>query len=514
MALMSTFGFDLFATRNADAVAAIDPRGRAWTRGELAALMNRLANVFVSHDLAVGDTVAIVAPNCAEYLAAVLAGIAAGLYVVPINWHLAEREIDYLIENSRARAVVTHSRIGAARLAALAARARRLPLAVSIDAAPDFEPLRSLTAGMSDAPPARPMGRLLPYTSATTGVPKAVKRPLASARSSLERFVAWHASLGVTLESDNVHLACSMLYHSAPLDGARVALEMGHAVVLLERWEPELLLRTIAEQRVTTAFMVPTMFARLLQLPDSVRAVFSTASLRFVVHGGAPCAHDVKRRMLDWWGPVVFEAYGAAEAQGTIVSAAEWLRYPGTVGRPAPGASVKILGADARELPTNEIGAVYLKPYTGDSFEYLGDAAKTRAAHVGEYVTVGDRGYVNDEGYLFLVGRESDLILSSGMNIYPAEIEQALMAHPAVADCAVVATPHALCGQVPEAYVELAEGVAPCAELTRALLALLADRLSPMKLPRRVVYVRSLPRDPAGKLARHRIRTEGVSDAG
>jgi long-chain acyl-CoA synthetase len=196
--------------------------------------------------------------------------------------------------------------------------------------------------------------------------------------------------------------------------------------------------------------------------------------------------------------------------QGTIASPAEWLRYPGTVGRPIAGSRLAVLDADGRELPAGEIGSVYLTPHTRDRFEYLGDAAKTRACHRGELVTVGDRGYVNEAGYLFLAGRDSELIVSSGMNIYPAEIEQVLLGHPAVTDCAVIGVPHELCGAVPEAHVQLAAEVAPSAPLTSALLAYLAERLAPMKLPRRIEYTPVLPRDPNGKLLRRKLITRGA----
>jgi long-chain acyl-CoA synthetase len=212
--------------------------------------------------------------------------------------------------------------------------------------------------------------------------------------------------------------------------------------------------------------------------------------------------------MLEWWGPIIFEVYGASEAQGCIASPAEWLARPGTVGRPIAGSKIMILGRDGRELGPREIGSIYLTPHTGDRFEYLGDAAKTAACRRGEFVTVGDRGYVDEDGYLFIVGRDSELIISSGMNIYPAEIEQVLLGHPAVADCAVVAAPHALCGEVPEAHVQLAAGIRGCEQLTDELLRFMAERLSPLKLPRRIEYDAVLPRDPNGKLLRRHLRRQ------
>ena len=504
---MSAFGFRFFAHRSPASVAVIDARGREWTREELLDLVNRTAGALVAAGLEPGDRIAIVAPNCAEYLAVHLAGIAAGLYVVPVNWHLADREIAYILANSGAKAVFAHPRLGARRLAVIGVAVR---LAVGFGELAGFVPLQRFAADAPRMPRPRAPGRVLAYTSATTGVPKAVRLPLERANRALVKTVAWHRSLGIEIESGHVHLTSSMLYHAAPLDGAVVALEMGHVVVLMDGWDAETLLRTIDERGVTTAFMVPTMFVRLLKLPESVRRRYSTASLRFVIHGAAPCPPDVKRRMLKWWGPIIWESYGASEVQGCIVSPSEWLERPGTVGRPIAGSQVKILDGDGRELGPGEIGSVYLTPHTGDRFEYLGDAVKTAECRRGEYVTVGDRGYLDEAGYLYLVGRDSELIISSGMNIYPAEIEQVLLDHPAVTDCAVVGAPHAVYGEVPEAHVQLAPGARAGAALTDELLRFLAEHVSAMKLPRRIAYSTALPRDPNGKLLRRHLQSEAA----
>jgi long-chain acyl-CoA synthetase len=505
---MDEFGLRHFAARDRDAVAVIEQNDAIWSRGELLALADRTACAFAAAGLEPGDVVAIVAPNCAEFLAAYLGGIAAGLYVVPVNWHLAAPEIDYLLENSGAKAIVAHARLGEHRLATLRAHAACVRTLVAIGRADGFRELRELALAASRPLPNVPEGRMLPYTSATTGRPKGVWHPLSGAREAVRRFVEWHLALGVELEHDNVHLCSSMLYHAAPLEGARVALEMGHTVALMDAWEPLAFLDVIERRRVTTTFMTPTMFARLLRLPADARAGRSIQSLRFVVHGGAPCSPEVKRRMIDWWGPIIWESYGASEAQGTIASSEEWLRRPGTVGKPIAGTRLAILDERGRELPPGEIGLIYLTPYTGEPFEYYGDEAKTRACRRGDFVCVGDLGYVDDDGYLFLCGRKTELIISSGMNIYPAEIEQALSEHPAVADCAVVAEPHELFGEVPHALVQPAPDAVPGTELTRELLRFLSERVAAMKLPRRIEYRATLPRDPNGKLLRGALRRE------
>src|SRR5690606_33626420 len=243
-----------------------------------------------------------------------------------------------------------------------------------------------------------------------------------------------------------------------------------------------------------------TLFVLLPTLPAVVRGRSSPSSLRFVVHGGAPCPPEIKRRMIDWWGNVVWEAYGATEASGTIVSAEEWLARPGTVGRPMPGSDIKVLDESGRELPPLEVGLVYILPHTGEDFVYKGDPEKTRAGRRGRYVTAGDLGYLDEAGYLFLRGRRSDLIISAGMNIYAAEIEMVLMQHPAVADCAVLPEPHPLLGEVPKAFVQAETGVEAGAALTAELLRYLGAHLSAAKIPKRFAYVERLPRDPSGKL--------------
>lgn len=502
---MEGIGFHHFAARGPARVGVVDPQGVVWSRGRLAALAHGTAGALRAAGLSPGDRLAIVSPNCAEFLAVHLGGIEAGLCVVPVNWHLADEELAFVLEDAGPSVVVAHAGLGAARLATLQARRGAARVMVSIGHAAGFVPLETFAAVRAGARAPAPRGRVMAYTSATTGRPKAVLLPQRNAEAALAKTVEWHRSLGIEPESDNVHLCASMLYHSAPLEGAVMALEMGHAVVLVDRWQPELLLMLIERYRVTTSFMVPSMFVRLLRLPAATRRRYSTASLRFVVHGGAPCPVAVKRGMLDWWGPIVWESYGAAEGQGTIASPADWLRRPGTVGKPIPGCLIKVLDEEGRELPPGEVGLVYLRPHTGDRFAYKGEPEETRRSYRGDLITVGDLGFLDEEGFLFLCDRRADLIISSGMNIYPAEIEQALLEHPAVADCAVCAMPHELFGQVPKAVVQAADGAVPGPPLTAELLQFLQRRLAPMKLPKRFEYRDEIPRAPTGKLARRRL---------
>jgi long-chain acyl-CoA synthetase len=505
---MEPIGAEHFATTDPDFTAVIDASGARWSRSALQRLANRTARALLAADLERGDAVAIVAPNCAEYLAITLGALAAGLYVVPVNWHLARGETAYVLENSGAKAVFAHARLGGARLGQLEQDAPRVRVRVTLgEHAPGFQALEDFVAQHSaDELGDRALGRVMTYTSATTGRPKGVRLPLEGSARALSKIVAWHRSLGIEIERDNVHLCACTLYHCAPIEGALLALHMGHRVVLLDGWSAESLLRAIEQHAVTTAFMVPAMFVRLLKVPAAVRAQTSTSTLRFVVHGGAPCPVEVKRQMLEWWGPILWEAYGAAEAQGTIASAADWLARPGTVGKPIEGCTVKILDDDGAELPPHSIGLVYLTRHTGDRFAYFRDPVQTRLASRGEYVTAGDLGYLDEDGFLYLCDRQNDVIISSGMNIYPAEIEHVLVQHPDVADCAVVGVPHELFGEVPKATVVAMPNAVPGPHLTAVLLRYLAERLAPMKLPRRIEYVSELPRDPNGKLQRRRLR--------
>ncbi len=506
--------FQYFAERDAELLAVVEPDGEQWTRARLVDLVNRLARAYLAAGLAEGEVMAIVAPNCAHYLAAYLAGVQVGLFVVPVNWHLRENELAFMLEDCGARVIVAHERLSPATLAAIVKHRGRADLLQSIGAAPGFTALTDFIAGHTVRPIQRAAtGRLLAYTSATTGRPKGVKLPLANAQTALERFMAWHHSLGVALEDGNVHLCSSMLYHSAPLLAAAAALHMGHRVILVDQWQAQSLLELIDRHLVTTTFMVPSMFVRLLKLEESVRARYSTASLRFVMHAGAPCPVDVKRSMIEWWGAVIWETYGAAEGQGTMVSSEDWLRYPGTVGRPVPGSAIMILDGEGGELPANEVGTIYLRPYNGDRFEYKGDPDKTRRSYRGDFLTVGDLGYLNEDGYLFVCDREADLVISSGMNIYPAEIEAVLSQHPAVIDCAVLGVAHELLGAVPKAYVQAASGIETGPQLTAELLRFLGARLAAAKIPKRIEYVARVPRDLNGKLYK-RLLLESASGDG
>jgi long-chain acyl-CoA synthetase len=308
----------------------------------------------------------------------------------------------------------------------------------------------------------------------------------------------------------HVHLCGSPLYHTAVLNFVVISLQLGHTAVLMDRWDAADMLRLIERHRVTHSHMVPTQFRRLLALPDEVRSAHDLSSLRVMIHGAAPCPLEVKRRMLDWWGPVVTEYYAATEGGGTVISGEDWLRKPGSVGLPWPGSTIRILDDSGAELPAGEVGTVYMK--MGDSkFEYHRDPEKTKKSRVADLFTLGDVGHLDEDGYLYLHDRKADLIISGGVNIYPAEIEGELVMHPKVADIAVFGLPHEDWGEEIKAVVQPAEGISPSPELTSELLAYAATRLARFKLPRSVDYLDELPRDPNGKLYKRRLRERYVS---
>jgi long-chain acyl-CoA synthetase len=302
-----------------------------------------------------------------------------------------------------------------------------------------------------------------------------------------------------------VHLCGSPLYHTAVLNFVSLSIQFGHTTVLMDRWDPAEMLRLIEKYRVTHSHMVPTQFRRLLALPEDVRSGFDVSSLRVAIHGAAPCPLEVKRRMIDWWGPVVTEYYAATEGGGTVITATDWLRKPGSVGLPWPGSVVKVLGDDGEELPAGEVGTVYMR-MGASTFEYYKDKAKTEAGRVGDLFTLGDVGYLDEDGYLYLRDRKADMIISGGVNVYPAEIEGELACHPKVADVAVFGIPHSDWGEEIKAVVQPVDGVEGDAALTEELLAFAAERLAKFKLPRSIDYSAELPRDPNGKLYKRRLR--------
>ena len=512
---MSEHGFWNHARRNPDRLALVDPHMREWSAGELHTETNRIVHGLRALGLQHGDTVAICMPNCAEYLQVYFAVTQAGWCLTPINWHLAASEIAYIVQDCEARAFFSHERVGEASRKAVEEIGFESHRCFSVGEIEGFRPIAELVEGQSgDTPADRSPGQVMNYTSGTTGKPKGVRRAMAPREVEPdllgELLAGFLGMFGVQPENDNVYLCGSPLYHTAVLMQAAASMHWGHSLVLMDKWTPEGMLERIDQYKVTLSHMVPTQFHRLLLLPEVVRNGYDCSSTRHMLHAAAPCPPDVKRRMLDWWGDAIWEYYAATEGGGTIVSPQEWRRFPGTVGRPWPGADVKILDDEGHPVPDGEQGTIYMLLPDQMSFEYKGDASKTRNARVqlegGTYFTVGDIGYLNDEGYLFLCDRKIDMIISGGANIYPAEIENVLLTHPKVGDVAVFGIPHEDWGEEVKAVVEPAPGAEAGDLLRDEILDFCRDRLARFKMPRSIDFMEELPRDPNGKLYKRKLR--------
>ncbi|RNL61959.1 acyl-CoA synthetase [Nocardioides marmoriginsengisoli] len=504
-------GFRLWAASDPDLCAIVAADNQQLTYGELFAEVNRISHGLRTRcGLVEGDTVACVMTNSVGMVALYLAAMQSGLYLVTVNYHLTEPEIAYILADSGAKVAVCSPRAEATVAAAAGDGVQ-----VYVDGpGTTAQPLTALTAGMpeTDLEETR-AGSLMMYTSGTTGRPKGVKRPLSGldADNGAQAYVWLFSEFGMTREAFGAWLVSAPLYHSANIAPAAGALHAGGTLVLMDGWNPEGFLARVQECGVTGSSMVPTHFYRLLQLPVAERTAYDLSTLKYVIHGAAPCSTEIKQQMLDWFGPVIYEYYGATEVGTTIARPHEWLARPGTVGLPLSVSTLKILDAEGNEVPAGETGIVYMR-MGEDKVEYHNDAAKTEGSRRGGLMTVWDLGHVDEDGFLYITGRASELILVGGVNVYPSEIEGVLIGHDWVADAGVVGMPDPEYGEVPLAHVVLTES-APERDLAiEGLRAYLAERLAKPKLPRTYVVHRELPRDPNGKLYKARLAgTETVS---
>ncbi|KAA9108200.1 AMP-binding protein [Microbacterium rhizomatis] len=506
---MTGLGFWRLAADDPGAPAVVRSDGTIVSRGELLAWSNGLSHLLKSLGMTAGDRAVGVVANEPFALALALACQQSGAYYVPVNTALTAAEIAYIVEDAAPVALFTSSRF--ARVVHEAALAGRIAPEVCFSFGTDdgFQDVRTvLPRHPVYAPADRTPGAFLGYTSGTTGRPKGVARKLATGDPDdvFEAGARWQLGMfGIEPLASGVHLVTSPLSHTAVSGLAVTSLHFGHAVVLTESFDPEGVLRLIQDQHVTTTHMVPTQLHRLLRLPEDVRSRYDVSSMRNLVHGAGPCPEAVKRDMIAWFGPVIWEYYGATEAAGTVIDSFEWLERPGSVGRAQPGAEVRILDASRNDVPAGTSGAVFLR-MGAHAFEYRGDPTKTEAGRHGDFVTVGDVGCIDDDGYLYLLARVSEVIVSGGVNIYPAEIEAALLAHPDVRDAGVIGLPDPEWGETVCAVVEAVPdsplALSP-AESTPPLLEFLSERLARFKMPRRVEVVAALPRGENGKLRKH-----------
>ena len=508
-----------FAALTPDKAAVVmSDTGAVLTYAELDERSIRLSRVLWDAGLRPGDDVALLAENSLRTYEVFWAAMRSGLYLTAINFHLHRDEISYIVEDCGAKALIVSSAM-ADTATAIAAATPDVELRLSFGDAPvaghgDYE--AALAAASAEPLPEQPRGRDMLYSSGTTGRPKGVKAPLPGVPVTEGGDIL----LGLFgplygFADDTVYLSPAPLYHAAPLRFGGMIHQVGGTVVVMPRFEPGAALAAIERHRVTHSQWVPTMFVRMLKLPADVRTRYDLSSLRVAVHAAAPCPAEVKRQMIDWWGPILAEYYAATEAIGlTVIDSPTWLSKPGSVGRALLGV-VHVCGDDGQELPAGEVGLIYFER-DAFPFTYHNDPDKTSAAaHTGHptWATTGDVGYVDEDGFLFLTDRKSFMIISGGVNIYPQEIENALALHPAVLDLAVIGIPDPEMGEQVKAVVQPSPDAVPGPELEAELLQFLRDRIAGYKVPRSIDFSTDLPRTETGKLQKHKLRDRYTAPA-
>ena len=479
----------------------------------------RAAAGLASLGIGSGDLIALYLRNDLPVFEASAAAGLLGAYPTPVNWHYTPDEAAYLFENSAAKAIIIHADLIAPIREALPPGVPVLVVptppeiaeAYGIDPAPTPPGMLEWGTWLEGFEPLPPSGAEAPgtiiYTSGTTGRPKGVRRAPPSAEQAMMTAMIIGQAFGFIGHGppdQMVTVVTGPMYHSAPNAYGLTAARVGGTVILQPRFDPEELLEMIQRHRVTHLHMVPIMFHRLLKLPDDIKAKYDLSSLKFVVHAAAPCPPPIKRAMIEWWGPVIAEYYGSTEVSAvTFCTSEDWLSHPGTVGKPWPEADVRVIGADGQSLPAGEVGEVVARIRGMADFTYHGDDQKRRDSEKAGLIAPGDIGYFDKDGFLYLCDRAKDMIISGGVNIYPAEIEAELLKMPGVADCAVFGIPDEEFGEGVCAVVQPSEG----ADVTEASVkAYLHGRVAGYKMPRRVELAAELPREDSGKIFKRKLR--------
>jgi long-chain acyl-CoA synthetase len=479
-------------------VAVYERCGRMQTFAGLNANANRIVRLLRARGLGAGDAVALVCTNRFEFVEVLSAAMRAGMRVTPVNWHLTPEEIAYVVKDCEAKALFADTRVAAGEAAASLCPDLKLKVAIGGDL-PGFLTYGATLADFSGANITDPSrGYPMLYTSGTTGRPKGVFKPDAPGpvfdpARDRER---------------ELHICTGPAYHAAPLMGdIRGALTNGVSTVLMDKWDSEDVLRTIDEMKVTHGHFVPIMFQRLLALPEAVRARYDLSSLKQITHGAAPCPPEIKRATIDWLGPVLREYYAGSEGgAGFVILSPEWLRKPGSVGRRISPDAAKILDDNGEECPVGAPGAIYLKLAEVGAFEYYKDPTKTHSARRANYFTMGDVGYLDEDDYLFLTGRSAETIISGGVNIYPQEVDNELIKHPAVEDCCTIGAPNDEWGEEVRSVIQLKPGFEASEALKQEILERARAALARFKVPREIDFVAALPRSEAGKVQRKTVR--------
>jgi long-chain acyl-CoA synthetase len=492
------------ATPNKIAYVMADT-GQVVTFGELEATSNQGAQLFRKLGLRAGDHIAIMLENHVRFLQICWAAQRAGLYYTAISWRLQQQEVEYIVNNCEARVFITSSqRRDVAQ--ALKGRIANVEHCYMLDATVDgYESWEAAIAAMPTTPVAdQTEGQAMLYSSGTTGYPKGIKRPLSGVKfGEMDALPVMTTLYGA--DQNSIYLSPAPLYHAAPLGFSMACLRNGIEVVVMEHFEAERALRYIEQYRVTHSQWVPTMFVRMLKLPEEVRKKYDVSSLKCAIHAAAPCPIPVKEQMIEWWGPVLYEYYAGTEGNGFVqLNSQEWLAHRGSVGR-ALNCSVHICDDEGKELPVGEPGTIYFGG--GGQFEYYKDPNKTaQSRHPQGWSTLGDVGYVDEEGYLYLTDRKHFMIISGGVNIYPQETENILITHPKVYDVAVFGVPNEDFGEEVKAVVQPVDMAQAGPELEQELIAFCRQHLSHIKCPRTVDFEEQLPRHPTGKLYKRLLK--------
>jgi long-chain acyl-CoA synthetase len=483
--------------------------GETVSYAELEARSNRLAHFFRSRGMKRLDHYAIYMENNSRYLEACGAGEKIGLYFTCVNSYLTAAELAYIINNSQSRILITSvAKLDVAREAIK--ECPNVELCIVADGKGESDRIVGLSEATANLPKTpvedERIGTAMLYSSGTTGRPKGILRPLAdqppSQQLPLFDFLQklWQYREGM------IYLSPAPLYHSAPQAAVNLTIRMGGTVIIMESFDPQRYLELVETWGVTHSQLVPTMFSRMLKLPKEVRSRYDLSSLEIAIHAAAPCPATVKDDMIKWWGPIIQEYYGATEGLGfTACNSAEWLAHRGTVGKVLLG-DLHILDENLKPCPVETPGTVWFK--TATPFEYFNDPDKTREARSadGSMSTVGDVGYVDNDGYLYLTDRATFMIISGGVNIYPQECENLLITHPKIADAAVFGVPNIDLGEEVKAVVQPMPGIRPCAELAEELISFCSQSLSRQKVPRSIDFEEQLPRLPTGKLYKRLLR--------